>query len=166
MCDCGSHIVVGGNWLRSGNTKSCGCLQSEITTERSMIHGLTVGKRNGIYNPEYEQHLRKRPQHKIRKTASKMAWYGLKKNSSSKRGGSLWNHLPYTVDDLKEHLENQFENWMSWENYGFEWSIDHIRPQSSFSYKSMDDEQFQECWSLKNLRPLSCEENLKKGSKY
>jgi len=107
----------------------------------------------------------KSPQHKIRKTASKMAWYGLKKNHSSKRGGSLWNSLPYTANDLKVHLESQFEGWMTWEIYGSGWSIDHIKPQSSFSYTSMEDQQFQECWELKNLRPLSNLENLKKGSK-
>jgi hypothetical protein len=165
LCDCGDEVIVGGNWLRSSNTRSCGCLQSDVTVERSTIHGLAVGKRKGAYNPEYEQYLRRRPQHKIRKTASKMAWYGLKKNRSSKRGGSLWNSLPYTVDDLKIHLESQFDDWMTWGNYGSEWSIDHIRPQSNFSYKSMDDDQFQECWALKNLRPLSNLENLKKGSK-
>ena len=28
-CDCGQEIVVGGDHLRSGHTKSCGCLQKE-----------------------------------------------------------------------------------------------------------------------------------------
>ena len=164
-CDCGKEVVVGGNWLRSKNTQSCGCLQSDITVERSTRHGLCVGKRHGIYNPEYEQYLRLRPQHKLRKTASKMAWYGLKKNRSSKRKKSMWSFLPYTVDELKVHLEELFEDWMSWDNYGSEWSIDHIIPQSKFSYTSMADKGFQDCWSLPNLRPLSVYKNLKKGDR-
>lgn len=31
-CDCGNEIVVRGSNLRNGNTKSCGCLQKEITS--------------------------------------------------------------------------------------------------------------------------------------
>ena len=29
VCDCGNEVVVRGEYLRSGNTKSCGCLTSE-----------------------------------------------------------------------------------------------------------------------------------------
>lgn len=29
MCDCGNEILVSGNRLKSGNVKSCGCLQKE-----------------------------------------------------------------------------------------------------------------------------------------
>ena len=32
-CDCGNTIIVSGSNLRSGNTKSCGCLQKEITSK-------------------------------------------------------------------------------------------------------------------------------------
>lgn len=31
-CDCGKELVVSGKSLRSGNTKSCGCLNREITS--------------------------------------------------------------------------------------------------------------------------------------
>ena len=33
-CDCGNEVVVIGNNLRTGNTKSCGCLWSENAKER------------------------------------------------------------------------------------------------------------------------------------
>jgi len=42
LCECGKETVVLGKDLRSGNTKSCGCLQSEIIKaqqRRSLIHG-------------------------------------------------------------------------------------------------------------------------------
>ena len=39
QCDCGSIVVVLGSSLRSGNTKSCGCLGKEITMRRSYKHG-------------------------------------------------------------------------------------------------------------------------------
>lgn len=33
QCDCGETIVTSGNTLRSGNTKSCGCLQRKVTSQ-------------------------------------------------------------------------------------------------------------------------------------
>lgn len=39
-CDCGNKIVTRIASLRNGTTKSCSCLQKEITRKRSTIHGL------------------------------------------------------------------------------------------------------------------------------
>jgi hypothetical protein len=41
QCDCGAVSLVRSPNLRSGNTKSCGCLQSEVTRARSRTHGRT-----------------------------------------------------------------------------------------------------------------------------
>ncbi len=38
-CDCGADVVVAGNHLKSGATRSCGCLQRELMAERSTSHG-------------------------------------------------------------------------------------------------------------------------------
>lgn len=61
---------------------------------------------------------------------------------------------------LKEYLENQFKDNMSWDNYG-EWHIDHIIPLSS---AKTEEEVYKLC-HYTNLQPLWAEENLKKGSK-
>ena len=34
-CDCGKEIIVKGSSLRNGNTKSCGCLHSELLSKRN-----------------------------------------------------------------------------------------------------------------------------------
>lgn len=73
--------------------------------------------------------------------------------------------LPYSLEKLINHLESQFKEGMSWENYG-EWHVDHIKPMSSFNIQSPEDGSFQECWSLNNLQPLWGKENLSKGSRY
>ena len=39
-CDCGKENMVALGRLRSGMTKSCGCLHSEITAARNQKHGL------------------------------------------------------------------------------------------------------------------------------
>jgi hypothetical protein len=84
----------------------------------------------------------------------------------------IFKHLPYTAEELKQHLESQFEFWMNWNNHGVYkingkqvWHIDHIIPQSALPYDSFEHENFQKCWALKNLRPLEAGKNIIKGSK-
>jgi len=95
----------------------------------------------------------------------------LKRNKTSKRGKSILQYLGYTLQQLKEHLEKQFEPWMNWDNYGIpggeekKWQIDHIIPRSLLPYDNMEHPNFQKCWALENLRPLEAIENLKKGNK-
>ena len=88
---------------------------------------------------------------------------GLKKQNARKNCPT-WSKLSYSPKDLKEHLESRFDQNMSWENYGSYWQIDHIYPQSKLPYNSMDHPNFLKCWGLENLRPLSCEENARKGN--
>jgi hypothetical protein len=55
---------------------------------------------------------------------------------------------------------------MSWSNYGTYWTLDHIIPQVAFSYTSMNDQSFLDCWALSNLQPLEKIKNLSKNSIY
>ena len=71
----------------------------------------------------------------------------------------------YTIEDLKTHLESQFTLWMSWDNYGQYWHIDHKKPKSLFKFTSYEDDEFKRCWSLNNLQPLEADVNLRKGNK-
>jgi len=61
---------------------------------------------------------------------------------------------------LKEHLETQFTDGMSWDNRS-EWHIDHIIPLSS---AKTEDELYKLC-HYENLQPLWAEDNLKKSDK-
>lgn len=86
--------------------------------------------------------------------------------------------LPHTIEELKIHLENLFEPWMNWQNNGkyivsewndddqstWMWQLDHIVPHSTFSYSSMEDQEFRDCWALSNLRPLSAKQNILDGT--
>ena len=88
----------------------------------------------------------------------------LKKQGKSKNNPT-WSKLPYTPQQLKGHLESQFDSNMTWDNYGLYWNIDHIYPQSKLLYDSLDHPNFLKCWSLNNLRPLEKIENIKKSNK-
>lgn len=46
QCDCGNITEVGGSELKSGNTKSCGCWNSESARNRRLTHGM---KRTRLY---------------------------------------------------------------------------------------------------------------------
>lgn len=73
-----------------------------------------------------------------------------------------------TPEELREHLESQFEDWMTWENYGNGegfWNIDHIIPQSELPYDSLEHPNFLKCWGLSNLRPLCSIKNSSKGNR-
>ena len=84
--------------------------------------------------------------------------------SSDYQGGKWREALPYSIAELRDHLERQFVKGMSWENM-HQWHIDHIVPKSSFSYSSPDEPDFLACWALSNLRPLWASENISKGSR-
>lgn len=49
-CACGRITVAKSNNLRSGNTRSCGCLMIDTVRENSTTHGHTVNRR---WTPEY-----------------------------------------------------------------------------------------------------------------
>ena len=69
-----------------------------------------------------------------------------------------------TIEELKDHLEQQFQPGMSWENYG-DWHVDHIKPVSSFKNLGTDEDVQRQCFHFQNLQPLWASENLKKSNK-
>lgn len=75
-----------------------------------------------------------------------------------KSGHSL-ELLGCSIDELKVHLEQQFEPGMTWNNYG-EWQIDHIIPCAKFDFSNPIHQRI--CFNYRNLQPLWAEENNKK----
>jgi hypothetical protein len=121
--------------------------------------------------------LKKDISFRLRSNFSKTIRHQLKLIGSSKNNNSILKFLSYNVEELKSHIEKQFEPWMTWKNYGvycvetwddndsltWTWNIDHIVPQSDLSYTSMEDNNFKKCWSLENLRPYSSKQNQLDG---
>ena len=77
-----------------------------------------------------------------------------------------------SIAHCKKHLEDQFTDGMSWDNYGSDrngtvprfWHADHVRPIAAFDLT--DEDQRKKCFNYKNLQPLWSQDNLKKGCKY
>ena len=70
--------------------------------------------------------------------------------------------LGCSFEELKSRIENNFQDWMTWENYGlyngelnYGWDIDHIIPLSSAS----TEEDIIKLNHFSNLRPLCSKVN-------
>lgn len=64
-CDCGNIAIVYGGYLRSGHTKSCGCLKMSIGKVRNRTHGMSRTRLYDIwanikgrcFNPKNERYI-------------------------------------------------------------------------------------------------------------
>ena len=97
QCDCGSEAMVALSSLRGAYTKSCGCLQPEITAKRSYKHGhSSTNYRSGTYNSWCAMFDRcTRPSNK------KFAYYG----GSGIRICERWNDFRNFLADMGERPE-------------------------------------------------------------
>jgi hypothetical protein len=90
-------------------------------------------------------------------------WTVLKESNVDKYG-HYFDVLQYSPEELINHLEKQFKDDMTWDNYGI-WHVDHKSPITSFDIQEMGDEEFMRCWCLDNLQPMWGEENIRKSNK-
>lgn len=112
---------------------------------------------------KYQSKQRKKPRYRLDHNFSKQILDAIK----GLKNGQKWeNIVGYSLEDLISHIEKQFDENMSWENYGSYWQIDHIIPKCMFKYKSTDDEEFQLCWCLNNLQPLEKTRNNFKNGRF
>jgi hypothetical protein len=86
---------------------------------------------------------------------------------------AIRNHCKYTsaikllgcdINEARQHIENQFQPGMTWDNWGqFGWHIDHIMPIASFDLSILSEQQ--KCFHYTNLQPLWWRDNLAKRDK-
>ena len=82
------------------------------------------------------------------------------KVKSWRKDGSTEKLLGCDWKTAMNHIEKQFEPWMTWENHG-EWHIDHIKPLASAN----TIEEMTPLFHYTNLQPLLAEDNILKGDK-
>jgi hypothetical protein len=117
------------------------------------------------YKRDYERKRRAEdPKYRLSVRTRTAVWQMLKERGV-KKTNKTFDLLGYSIEELMAHLEAKFVDGMTWDNYG-EWHVDHKKPMTSFNFKTVDDPEFKECWSLDNLRPLWEFDNLSKGPRY
>ena len=75
---------------------------------------------------------------------------------------STQTFLSYTMKELQNHLEKQFQKGMTWTNMGIIWEIDHSTP---LDWASVENDIYK-LWDLQNLVPLFRSDNRKKSNSY
>lgn len=135
-------------------------IQSGINTsqranyQRKELRSLTGPART------YER-IKANPSLKLKKRIMGRIWCALKNQKVNERGH--FGLIGCSVEELKTHLEKQFQPGMTFENYGA-WHVDHIRPCASFDLQ--DPKQAAECFNWRNLQPLWAADNIRKSDSY
>lgn len=84
--------------------------------------------------------------------------------NGERKSATTMEMLGCTFEQARAHIEAQFKENMSWDNYGLHgWHVDHILPCASFDLT--DPEQQRQCFHYTNLAPLWAEDNLRKSGK-
>jgi len=109
---------------------------------------------------QYEKKRRANdPAYRMIRNLRKGLWKAMSGNSKPKKTMEL---LGCSKEHLEHHLEAQFTDGMTLENYG-EWQIDHIQAVSRFDHN--EPEQVAVCWHYTNLQPMWAEDNIIKSNK-
>ena len=82
------------------------------------------------------------------------------KNKGYSKTTKTYDILGCSYEIFKQHIENQFQEGMTWDNHG-EWHYDHIIPVAS----AQTEEELIKLNHYTNLQPLWAEDNLKKSDK-
>lgn len=101
-------------------------------------------------------------QFKLAKILRTRTYQALKGNF---KAGSAVKDLGCSIQELKEYIEKQFKKDMDWNNWGNKkgfWSIDHIKPLSSFDLSNR--QQFLNASNFTNLQPLWHVDNIRKSN--
>jgi hypothetical protein len=71
-------------------------------------------------------------------------------------------HLGCSMQELRFHIEHQFVNGMTWDNYG-KWHVDHIFPLSKVDLTN--ENELKRVVHFSNLQPLWRKDNQMKSNK-
>lgn len=114
-----------------------------------------------LYNIKYEK-TRKNidPIFRLRRLTKNRIYNFLKTKNITKQNRTF-DIVGCTPEFLKEYVENQFTEGMSWELMGKHIHIDHIIPLSSAN----TEEDIYKLCHYTNLQPLWAEDNLRKSNK-
>lgn len=127
---------------------------------------LPIGRRKFKSESEFinKAYKRLKDQNLIAKRARKRLWGALYEQGVLKQKKSF-DLIGCTPEFLMGWLESQFNDGMTWENYGRDffnnyksWHMDHIKPCNTFNLSN--EEELNKCFHYTNLRPLWESDNL------
>lgn len=120
----------------------------------SVVNRKTIQTRHTAYlrnrrktNPEYKISC-------LLRNRVKAFLYGENRKSSKELLGCEYEFV-------RDWIESQFTDEMSFDNHGTVWHIDHVIPCAKFAIT--DDDEQKRCFNWTNLQPMASIENMSKG---
>lgn len=109
-----------------------------------------------------KQHIKEYRSEPSRKLAANLRSRLSKALSRKQKTVSMGEYLGCSLDELRTHIELQWQPGMSWENYSVNgWHVDHVKPLNMFDLT--DPRQLKEACHYTNLQPLWAKENRSKS---
>ena len=131
--------------------------KEQLSKNKKQYNELNKDRINDNQNIRYTEDIL----FKLKRRLRIRIYNALKNNQKS---GSAIKDLGCTIEELKKHLEAQFQPGMSWDNWTTDgWHIDHIKPISSFDITN--SEELLNACHYTNLQPLWAKDNLRKSDK-
>ena len=146
-CECGTEKVLVTAAVKRGNTKSCGCLNSERVVERSTTHGMYYSREYSTWQGMLER-CRNHPRYKGRGVTVCERWKKFEnfyadmgdkpEGASIDRIDNDGNYEPGNCRwaTIKEQSRNK--EWNIWVEYqGREWSLKDLAAWSGVGYQTL-----------------------------
>jgi hypothetical protein len=156
------------NWLNRNKKKEKERLriynakpENKLKRKKKTLNWLKNNKKTNLATQRkyYNDKLKDNINYKIKGALRSRIWTVLKKQ---KKSNSTLKLTGCSLEELRKHLENKFEDGMDWNNYGV-WHIDHIIPCAQFDLSYPEQQKI--CFHYTNLQPMWGENNVKKGSR-
>lgn len=166
---------------KCNNYKSADYYTNLSSQQRQHLLKLAKIYRQSHYYKQTENKIVRNLRNRLRSVVKDIIKYGIKDNANY----SLLKDIQCDRRDLKKHIESQFIEGMTWDNYGpgyeldnrgrpvydcegntipkRQWLIDHILPISKFNLEDIN--AIKNINYYKNLRPSWSNENLRKSNK-
>jgi len=138
--------------------------KTEKYKEYQKKYGKTEKKKKYLkkHKKEYYNNILKNdPLFKLEHNIRTRIQTGIKHNLKiTKKSNHTKELLGCSWTECRTHLEKQFKDNMSWENYGRYWHIDHIIPVNFFHLEDSTEQYL--AFHYGNLQPLTKEDNMGK----
>lgn len=150
------QIIINREWRKNNK---------EYKAKKDKEYRINNKEKINIVKREYEKNKRKtNPLYKLSCNIRRNIKYIFNNSDFNIKNNTL-DILDCSMKEFKSHIESQFENWMSWENYGdvcgdspgynCSWDLDHIIP---ISYAKAEEQLYLlNHWS--NFQPLCSRKN-------
>lgn len=149
-------------WQKDNPRKALECIRQWQSNNLEKIKGYYEKNKEKI-----KEHINNKNKIDLKFNLNNRMRRAITKSIKGNKNGKHWESLiTYTLGDLIKRLKKTMPKGYTWYDYlKGKLHIDHIIPIRAFEFKTAEDKEFKECWSLYNLRLLPKKENRMKHDK-